>query len=42
MSMKTLANGMIEITIKGLVDKIYVKNEKVAIQIAMRLGEKSC
>lgn len=42
MRMQPLKNGMIEITIKGLVDKIYVKNEKVAIQIAMGLGGKSC
>lgn len=42
MDMKILENGMIEVTIKGLCDKIYVKDEKVAIEIAMKVGGHNC
>ena len=42
MRIQPLENGMIEITINGLVDKFYVKNEKVAIEIAMKLGGAKC
>ncbi|ADO83728.1 hypothetical protein [Ilyobacter polytropus] len=42
MSMKILENGMIEVTIKGLCDKIYVTSEKVAIEIAMKVGGHKC
>lgn len=42
MSMKYLQDGFIEVTVKGLDSKFYVKDELAAIEIAMKLGGYKC
>lgn len=42
MRMQPLENGLIKVTLKGIEAKFYVTTEKDAIEIAMKLGEKSC